>query len=89
MDIPKLKAGNCSVLIVEYATGIICKRDLTYHLTGENENDLFQVLKNIEEAKEYALHFAVTNPKFECSVYSHFGEHLFTFDLNGQREYPK
>ena len=87
MNSPLLKEGSCSVLIVENATGIIYKKDLTYFRNGENEDEVYQIFGTFQEAKEYAFTLVAVNPKFECSIFDHAGQHLFTYDENGERKY--
>lgn len=85
MEIPKLSLNKCSVIIVEYNTGIICYKDLTYFQNGIKEDEVFQRFDSFLEAKEYVINFVATNPKFECTIFDHYGELLGVFDLNGER----
>ncbi len=85
MDAPKLKENECSVLIAEYSTGHVYKKDLTIFLDGEDENEIFQIFENFDKAKKFVLNFVDTNSEFECVIYDYAGEHLFTCDKNGER----
>jgi hypothetical protein len=85
MDIPKLSLNKCSVIIVEYNTGIVCYKDLTYYQNGMKENEVFQIFDSFSEAKEYVINFVATNPKFECTIFDDCGELLAIFDLYGER----
>ena len=86
MDIPKLDECKCSLLIAEYATGHVFKKDLTIFLDGQNEKDVFQTFGNFSAAAEFAKTLIKSRPEFECSIYNHAGEHLATFDTTGQRK---
>lgn len=85
MDIPKLNLNECSVIIVEYNTGIVCYKDLTYYQNGIKENEVFQRFGSYLEAREYVTNFVASNPKFECTIYDHSGELLEIFNLDGKR----
>lgn len=87
MQAPNLNENKCSVLIAEVATGHIFKKDLTLFLKEQNESDLFQIFDSFQEAKNFALNFVETNPKFECVIYDWSGKALFVYDINGEREY--
>ena len=85
MILPILKENNCSVLISEYATGHVFKRDLKLFLIGEDENEVFQIFDNFSNAKDFVLSFIKSNPEFECTIYNFKGEWLATYDQNGER----
>jgi len=75
------------LLIAEYTTGHVFKKDLTLFLNGQNENEVYQVFDTFESAKEYALNFIQKTPEFECSIYNYNGKHLATFDKKGKRKF--
>lgn len=85
MNIPKLDENKYSILIAEYATGIVYKTNLTFYREGENENDVFQIFNNFTEARNHALKFVAENPKFECTIYDYRGEFISIFNLEGER----
>jgi hypothetical protein len=87
MDAPKLEVNKCSVLIADNQTGHVFKKNLTVFLNGENESDVFQIFDNFTDAKEFVMQFVHSNPEFECCIFDYFGEHLFTYDRNGERKY--
>ena len=87
MNNPKLDKSKCSLLIAEYATGHIFKKDLTIFLKGQDESEVFQVFDNFEVALEFAQTFIKIRPEFECSIYNNKGEYLTTLDLTGERKY--
>lgn len=87
MDIPKLEANKCSVLIAEYATGHVFKKDLTLFLNGDDEQEVFKLFDNFYEADSYVLNFIKANPEFEYSIFNDNGEHLKTIDMTGKREF--
>ena len=87
MNTPKLKENKCSVLIAEYATGHVCKKDLTLFLKGHNEDEVFQLFETFQDAKEFALNFITNTPDFECAIFDAKGEHLATFDKQGERKF--
>lgn len=85
MNKPILKEKECSVLIAEYSTGIICNQDLTRFLNGHKKSEIFQIFESFQTAKGFVLDFVKANPKFECIIFNHEGVMLKTFDLNGER----
>jgi hypothetical protein len=85
MTPPILEENNCSVLISEYATGHVFKRDLTLFLNGEDESEVFQIFDNFSNAKDFVLSFIKSNPEFECTIYNFKGDWLATYDQNGER----
>ena len=87
MNAPKLEDNNCSVIIAEYSTGHVVKSDLTLFEKGEEENKAFQLFDNFIQAINYVTDFVQKNPKFECVIYNHLGEHLMTFDQKGERKF--
>lgn len=74
-------------MIAEYATGHVFKKDLTVFLTGDDENEAFQVFDNVNAAKAFVLNFIKKRPEFECSISDHKGKHIATFDVTGERIY--
>lgn len=87
MDAPKLEENKCSVLIAEYATGHVFKKDLTLFLTGDKEQDVFLIFDNFYNAETFALNFIKSKPEFECSIYNNNGQHLKTYDTTGERKF--
>jgi len=87
MDAPKIEKNKCSMLITEYATGLVFKKDLTLFSNNDNESDVFQLFDNFNYAEHFVLDFIKSNPQFECSIYSHTGEHLKTYDTLGERKF--
>ena len=83
MDAPKLEENKCSVLIAEYATGHVFKKDLTLFLKGDNEQEVYQLFDNFNKAETFVLNFIKSKPEFECSIYNNNGEHLKTYDITG------
>ncbi len=51
MNAPKLEKENCSILIALNATGHVFKKDLTIFSKGDEEQDVFQLFDNLENAK--------------------------------------
>jgi hypothetical protein len=86
MKTPVLEVNKCSVLIADYATGHVLKKDLTLFLNGDKEEDVYQLFENFYEAENFVLKFLKTKPEFECSIYNHNGEHLKTSDNRGERK---
>ena len=87
MDAPKLERNKCSVLIAEYATGHVFKKDLTLFFKGNNEQEVYQLFDNFYNAENFVLNFIESKPKFECSIYNHNGQHLKTYDITGERKF--
>ena len=84
MDAPKLEENKCSVLIAEYATGHVFKKDLTLFLKGDNEKEVYQLFDNFHNAENFALNFINSKPEFECTIYNDNGEHLKTYNITGE-----
>ena len=89
MKAPVLEESKCSVLIAEYATGHVFKRDLTLYLIGDNEEEVYQLFENFYDAEVFVLNFIKSKPEFECSIYNNHGEHLKTCDITGERKFAK
>ena len=89
MKAPVLEKNKCSVLIAEYATGHVFKKNLTLVLTGDSEADIYQLFDNFFDAENFALNFIKSKPEFECSTFNHNGEHLKTYDITGERKFTK
>jgi len=87
MKAPKLDENRCSIIIAEHKTGHVYKKDLTLFQNGDRECDVFLLFDNFNNAKEFALNFIKNQPEFECSIYNYTGEHLATFDKNGERKW--
>lgn len=87
MDAPRLEENKCSLLIAQYETGHVFKKDLTLFLNGQNENEVFQEFYTFQYAKDFALNFLSKNPAFECSIFDNKGEHIATFDKDGERKF--
>ncbi|KFC18454.1 hypothetical protein [Chryseobacterium sp. FH1] len=89
MKAPLLEENKCSILIAEYATGHVSKKDLTLFHKGDNEEEVYQFFENFDNAESFILNFIKSKPQFECSIYNHNGEHLKTFDITGERKFAK
>ena len=87
MKPPVLEENKCTILIAEYATGHVYKKDLTLFLNGDNEEDVYQLFENFDDAEIFVLNFIKRKPEFECSIYNHNGEHLKTYDIQGERKF--
>jgi hypothetical protein len=87
MEAPKLEENKCSVLIAEYATGHVFKKDLTLFFNGDNEQEVYQLFDSFNDAENFVLNFIKSKPEFECSIYNDNGEHLITYDLTGERKF--
>jgi hypothetical protein len=87
LEVPKLKQNNCCVLIAEYLTGHVCKKDLTIFRNGDNEKDAYQIFDNFTKAKEFVIEFVAAHPEFECVIYDWQGKLLLVYDENGIRNF--
>jgi len=87
MRAPVLEENKCSILIAEYATGHVFKKDLTLFLNGDNEEEVYQLFENFDDAEIFVLNFIKRKPEFECSIYNHKGEHLKTYYIKGERKF--
>jgi hypothetical protein len=87
MNIPYLKENQFAVGKAEYVTGHVLRNDGSLFQTGEDLNKMFEIFESCEEAKEFALQKIKTNPKIECWVVDSKGEHVITYDKDGERKY--
>ena len=85
MDAPRLDSNQCSVLIAEYATGHVCKKDLSVYRNFEDKNEVFQIFDTEKEARQFATGLISKKPDYECVIYDHQGDHVETYDKNGIR----
>lgn len=85
MDTPELNENQFSVLIAEYSTGHVLKKDLTFFLVNENPDEVFQVFEGFESAKEYVLNLIKIRPDCECVIMDFKGAHVASFDRNGKK----
>ncbi len=85
MKAPILEENKYSILIAEYATGHVFKKNLTLFLNGDNEEDVFLLFDNFHIAKNFAIKLIQSKPEFECAIFNHNGEHTSTFDVTGER----
>ncbi len=86
MCAPHLNLKECSLLIAECSTGIIYRKDLTVSFSGDNNELIYQVFDDFENAKDFAIKFVNEYPKFECVIYDKLGEYIITYDENGERK---
>ena len=70
MKAPLLEENKCSILIAEYATGHVFKKDLTLFRKGDNEEEVYQFFENFDDADIFVLNFIINdvNPL----IYLHF-----------------
>jgi len=87
MDIPNLKNGQFAVGKAEYATGIVLKNDGTRFKTGGDLNEMYEIFDGYEGADEFALLKIKANPDIECWIVDSKGNHVITYDKNGQRKF--
>ncbi len=87
MKAPILEENKCSILIAEYATGHVLKKDLTLFLKGDNEEDVYQIFQNFYDAEIFVLNFIKSKSEFEFAIYNHKGEHMKTYDITGERKF--
>lgn len=86
MKAPKLIENKCSLLIAEYATGHVFKKDLTLFSKADDESDVYLLFNSYENAEEYAQNFIKSRPEFECHIYDQKGKYFKTYDVNGKRK---
>ena len=48
---------------------------------------LVSIITVVYNAENFVLNFIESKPKFECSIYSHNGQHLKTYDITGERKF--
>lgn len=89
MKAPVLEENECSVLIAEYATGNVLKKDLTLFFKGGTEEEVYQIFENFYDAELFVLNFIKSKPEFECSIYNQNGEHLKTYDITREQRFSK
>ncbi|MBX7225201.1 MAG: hypothetical protein K1X55_04175 [Chitinophagales bacterium] len=85
MKAPILEENWCSVLIAEFATGIVFKKDLTLYQKEDSKAEVFQLFENFYAAESFVRNFINNKPEFECVIFNHKGEYLSAFDITGER----
>jgi hypothetical protein len=85
MEIPKVKSNQFAVAKAQYSSGIIIKKDSSFFLDGENINEVYEVFNSFQEAKDFAIDEVRKNSEIECLILDYEGNHISTFDVNGER----
>jgi predicted transcriptional regulator len=89
MEIPSLNETQFAVGKAEYATGIVLRNDGSIFQTGEDLNKMYEIFESCEEAKEFALQKIKVNPGIECWIVNSKGNHIITYDKDGERKFSK
>jgi hypothetical protein len=87
LDIPSLNENQFAVGKAALGTGHILKNDGEIFKIGENINEMYEVFESYEEAIEFSLQKIKSNPEIECWIVDGKGNHVITFDINGERKY--
>jgi hypothetical protein len=87
MDIPYLKDKQFAVGKAELATGHVLRNDDSLYMTGQELNDMYEIFESYDEAKEFSLRKIKAKPEIECWIVDSKGNHVITYDKNGERKY--
>ena len=71
----------------EYATGHVLRNDGSLFRNGEDLSLMYEIFDTYEDAKAFALQKIENNPSIECWIVDSKGNHLNTYDKNGERKY--
>lgn len=80
MKPPELNKNQYSVLIAEYSTGIIYKKDFTIYLNDEGEKEVYQAFNCFVDAVKYVQKFIVEKPDFEYLISDERGGYVCKID---------
>jgi hypothetical protein len=86
MDTPYLRQGQFAVGKAEFTTGIVLNNDVTLYVSGSDLNNTYEVFYDYIEAKKFALEKINNNSNIECWIVDSNGQHLNTYDKNGERK---
>jgi hypothetical protein len=86
MDIPKINDNQFAVGKAEYATGFVLTNDGKYFRNGEDISIMYEIFENYNEALNFVITKVKNNPKIECWITDSKGNHILTYDLNGERK---
>ncbi len=89
MTIPHLKENQFAVGKAEYATGHVLTNIGTLFLDSQDINDMYEIFDSYEEARDFAIQKVAMFPKIECWIVNSKGEHILTWDKDGQRNTSK
>ncbi len=87
MDIPVLQKNQFAVGKAAYATGHVLRNDGLIFKNGEDLNEMYEVFNSYEEAKKFSLQKIKSNPEIECWIVDSKGNHIITYDINGERKF--
>ena len=85
METPTMKENQFAVGKAEYSTGIVLRNDGTFYSHGEDLNKMYELFDNYIEAKNFAINLITHNPAIECWIVDGNGNHINTYDKNGER----
>jgi hypothetical protein len=89
MDIPFLKDNQFAVGKAEYATGHILQNDNSLYRNGQDLHEMYEIFESYKEAEEFVIQKTSKYPEIECWIVDSKGEHVLTYDKNGERKFPK
>jgi hypothetical protein len=87
MDIPSLNENQFAVGRAALATGNVLRNDGEIFKAGENINELYEVFESYDDAIEFSLQKIKNNPEIECWIADSKGNHVISFDKNGERKF--
>ncbi|MBI3234224.1 MAG: hypothetical protein HYZ42_09315 [Bacteroidetes bacterium] len=86
MNIPYMRPSQFAVGKAEFATGIVLNNDGTFYVSGSDLNNMYEILDDYIEAKKLAIDKINNNSNIECWIVDSNGQHLTTYDKNGERK---
>ena len=86
MEIPYLKENQFAVGKAQYSTGIVLRNDGTIYKTGQNLKEMYEIFESYIEAEIFVLNKINDNPEVECWIVNSSGEHVITYDCEGERK---
>ena len=57
--------------------------------TGQDLNEMYEIFESYEEAREFVIQKIKINPAIECWIVDNKGNHVITYDENGERKFSK
>ena len=86
MEIPYLIEGQFAVGKAELATGIVLNNDGTFYKSNSGEKNTYEIFDNYIKAEKFAKEKITIHPNIECWIVDSKGNHLITFDKEGERK---
>jgi hypothetical protein len=85
MEIPFLKDNQFAVGNAQVSTGHVLRNDGTIFLNGQSTNDMYEIFESYQDAEIFVTKKIKDNPEVECWIVNSKGEHVITYDCEGER----